>query len=117
MKLWTALCRLLSILTVVGLMTASMAPPSMAAVGTASPSVMDMASMPDDMPCCPGGDQAPDCDKACPLAILCLGMGVAQASAPGSMIARLDPIAVMLPGGDSAYRSRAAPPPRKPPRL
>ncbi len=117
MKLWTALCRLLSILTVAGLMTASMAPPSMATAGTASPSVTDMVSMPGDMPCCPDRDQAPDCGKACPLAILCLGMGIAQASAPGSMIARLDTIAVMLPGGDIAYRSRGAPPPRKPPRL
>ncbi len=111
-----ALFRALSILTIVSLLTASMAPPSMAAIGD-DVSYAGMTTS-DDMPCCPSEESVPDCQKSCPLALLCVANCFANPSI-FSASANTQPLlaGVLMPHSDPDYRSIAASPPRKPPRI
>lgn len=126
---WLALCRLLSICAIVGLVLAPLTAPAgavgmgAAAMGGAAPSAMQdvvagasAAEMADGMPCCPPEKPAlPDCQKACPWAALCLakcfGGAVASAFVP-IRVAR----AASLAAFDDAARDGLpqAPPPRPP---
>jgi hypothetical protein len=107
MKLWLAITRLLSILAIVGIVLAPFTAPAVAD-GMAAPMAMtdtgtDMTSVADDMamaemPCCPPEKPAvPDCQKACPLATLCLAKLV-QGILPAGAVSAV----ALLPGNDAA---------------
>ena len=72
----------------------------------------------DDMPCCPSEESVPDCQKSCPLALLCVANCFANPSI-FSASANTQPLlaGVLMPHSDPDYRSIAASPPRKPPRI
>lgn len=119
MQICLLISRLLSILAIVGLLTAPMANPSnAAAMDDASTAVMtEMASMPDGMPCCPDQPAFPDCSKSCLMAVLCMakcfpGTPAASATIP----TRTAVAAVKVPWDDIWQDLLPDPPPPKPPR-
>ncbi|BCP52278.1 hypothetical protein K32_08950 [Kaistia sp. 32K] len=132
MKLRSLLPRLLSILAVLGLLTAPIAVPSAAAMTAVEtmttaepmaamedmPAMEAMAGMTDGMPCCPEQKQSlPDCQKACPLAILCLAKCFPNAPVVGASTPAIPmPVAVLVPSNDAARDPWAEPPPPRPPR-
>jgi len=112
-QVWSLIARLLSILAIAGLLTAPLAMPTSAATGDASMS--EMATMSDDMPCCPHEKPVwPDCSKSCPLAVMCMGMFVPAASA--FLPVRLAVADVKVPGDEIWRHLLPDPPPPKPPR-
>ena len=129
MILRLALCRILSVCAIVGLVLAPLTKPASAVgmgaavMGVAGFSVMrdvgaeaSAAEIADGMPCCPPEKPAlPDCQKACPLAAMCLAKcfsGVVASSFVPIRIAR----ATSLVALDEAARDSLpqAPPPRPP---
>ncbi|WP_262297093.1 hypothetical protein [Microvirga sesbaniae] len=125
MKPWLAITRLLSILAIVGIVLAPFTAPAVAG-GMAAPVAMtdtgmDMASSDDgmtmaDMPCCPPEKPAmPDCQKACPLATLCLAKLVQGILPVGEVSARLGIAVALLPGNDAAPDTLLPLPPPRPP--
>jgi len=126
MKPWLAITRLLSILAILGLVLAPFTAPAVAG-GMAAPIAMadaDMAlgSMDDDdmamadMPCCPPEKPVmPDCQKACPLATLCLAK-ITQGILPaGAVSARFSIALALVPGNDASPDTLAPIPPPRPP--
>jgi hypothetical protein len=121
MKPWLAITRLLSILAVLGLVLAPFTVPAVAG-GMAAPmtmadaGAMDMASMGDDMPCCPPEKPVmPDCQKACPLATLCIAK-IVQGIAPASAVpSRFSIARALLPGNDANLKTLDPIPPPRPP--
>jgi hypothetical protein len=92
---------------------------SVAPMDVASTAKMsDPASMADGMPCCPHEKPAlPDCQKACPLAILCLAKCFPNAPATSVVFpVRLAVAEVKTPGNDYWRDRLRDPPPLKPPR-
>ncbi len=84
MQFFSPTPRLLSILAIVGLLTAPMVTPSNAVTmdDTSMAGMSETASMPDGMPCCPNEKPAlPDCAKSCPLAVVCVGSAVSAPAA------------------------------------
>lgn len=120
MQLLTLIPRLLSILAIVGLLTAPMVTPSSAvAMGDASMAGMsETASMPDGMPCCPDEKPTlPDCAKSCPLAVLCMAKCFPGSPAlSAAMPVRIAVAAVNVPWDDVSRDGLRDPPPPKPPR-
>ncbi|NBJ09436.1 hypothetical protein [Microvirga arsenatis] len=126
MKSWLAITRLLAIFAILGLVLAPFTAPAVAG-GMAAPMAMadvvamDMASMGDDMTmadmsCCPPEKPVmPDCQKACPLATLCLAK-VVQGIAPVSAVpSRFSVARALLPGNDANMDTLAPIPPPRPP--
>jgi hypothetical protein len=125
MKPWLAITRLLSILAIVGIVLAPFTAPAVAGgmvvpvaathTGTDMTSVDgDMAMA--DMPCCPPEKPAlPDCQRACPLATLCLAK-IVQGILPADAVSTRFGIALALVPGDDADPVTLAPilPPRPP---
>jgi hypothetical protein len=123
MKPWLAITRLLSVLAIVGLVLAPFTAPAVAG-GMAAPTAtadaaMDVASMDDgmaEMPCCPPEKPVmPDCQKACPLATLCLAK-IVQGIMPVSAVpARVSLAQALIPGDDADPDTLAPIPPPRPP--
>jgi hypothetical protein len=109
----------------VGIVLAPFTVPAVAG-GMAAPMAMadtgmDMTSMDGDMamaemPCCPPEKPVmPDCQKACPLATLCLAK-IVQGILPGSAVAVRFSIALALVPGNDANPDTLVPiPPPRPP--
>lgn len=81
-------------------------------------SMGDMASMPDDMPCCPQKQaKVPDCSKGCPLNVLCL-FGIANVATGDadtfSILAHKD---LFRPIPVEVLASWAGDPPHRPPSI
>ncbi len=123
MKPWLAITRLLSILAIVGIVLAPFTAPAVAGgmvvpMATADTG-MDMASMGDamaDMPCCPPEKPVmPDCQKACPLATLCLAKIVQGIVPVNAVPARFGLAQALIPGNDANPDTLAPIPPPRPP--
>jgi hypothetical protein len=120
MKLWLAITRLLSILAILGLVLAPFTAPAVAG-GMAAPMAMDISSIGDevamaDMPCCPPEKPVmPDCQKACPLATLCLAKLVQGIAPVSDMPSRFNIARALLPGNDASPDTLAPIPPPRPP--
>ena len=118
--LWSLVPRLLSVLAVVGLLTAPLAMPLSAAVmDDVSMAVMsEMAPFSDDMPCCPHQNPVlPDCSKFCPLAGSCLGMSFPGVPAAFFTIPARFAVADVRTLGDDSWRDFLLDPPApRPPR-
>ena len=113
MRFWVNLRRALAVLALVGLVTTPLATPTAAAPMQAGMS----ADMPDGMPCCPEDKPVmPDCAKACPLMMVCVGKVFRTASAEGSALPALAVVAVIIPADDAMPEGLAQPPPARPPR-
>jgi hypothetical protein len=112
-----ALHRALALIALVGLVLAPLTAPAMAR-GTASMAVMSAqdGEAVADMPCCPPEKPVmPDCQKACPLAALCLAKcfsGLVSASAVPN---RLGVALAMISGDEAAPDTLAHGPPPRPP--
>jgi len=119
-QLFSFISRLLSILAIVGLLTAPMVAPSSAvAMDDASMAGMSgMASVPDDMPCCPNEKPSlPGCAKSCPFAILCLAKCFPAVPAVSVVMpARVFVADVKTSWDDNLRDILPDPPPPKPPR-
>jgi hypothetical protein len=119
-KFWTLFPRLLSILAVVSLLTAPMVTPSAAVTMAVDPkaTMADMASMPDGMPCPSDQRQSvPDCQKSCPLAIVCVAKCFPNASTTAAItLTRLSAADVITPSNDVGHDLLPNPPPPRPPR-
>ncbi len=69
-----------------------------------------------DMPCCPPEKPAvPDCQKACPLATLCLAKLVQGILPVSAVSARFSVTLALLPGNDAPLDTLAPLPPPRPP--
>jgi hypothetical protein len=109
MKPWLAITRLLAILAIVGIVVAPFAAPAVAG-GMAAP--MAIA----DMPCCPPAKPVmPDCQKACPLATLCLAKIVQGIMPMNAVPARFSIAQALIPGNDANPDTLAPIPPPRPP--
>jgi hypothetical protein len=125
MKLWLAITRLLSVLAILGLVLAPFTAPAVAGGMPASMAItdtrMDMPSIDGDMamaemPCCPPEQPAvPDCQKACPLATLCLAKIVQGILPVDAVSARFSIALALIPGNDSNPDTLAPVPPPRPP--
>ena len=119
MRLWSLIPRLLSILAILGFLTAPMATPSAAEAMAARPmaQMMDMGAMPDDMPCCPDQKQSlPDCQKPCPLATICMAKCVPGVAQRVFALFRLDRPGIVGPTDDQMRNPTTGAPPDRPPR-
>src|SRR3982751_1275971 len=112
MTLWRILRTLLPVVAIMGIVSAPLATPAAAAML----SVGQVTAMTDDMPCCPREKPVvPDCQKACPLAALCVAKcfsGLASASAVPN---RLGVALAMITGDEAAPDTLAHGPPPRPP--
>jgi len=126
MKLWLAITRLLSVLAVLALVLAPITAPAVAGgmaapVAMADAATMGMAPMDHDMAmadmsCCPPEKPVmPDCQKACPLATLCLAKIVQSIAPVGVVLARVSIARALLPGNDTNPDTLAPIPPPRPP--
>jgi hypothetical protein len=91
--------------------TAAAVPIEMAAAQSEAAAV----DMPEDMPCCPQTQKAPDCAKICPFMAVCAGMAfpiatIAAVSVPATRFA------VLAPHDDAKLSGLAQGPPAKPPK-
>lgn len=124
-----ALCRLLSILAVVGLVLAPLTAPQVGMSGVmasggaqlsmhhAGEADAAMTNMAEAMPCCPPEKPAiPDCQKACPLAAMCLAKCFGGLTTSDVVPFRIGFLNAMILGDDSAPESLAQAPPPRPPR-
>ena len=121
MILLLALRRLLAILAVVSLAlapaTASAVPEGDAArmAAMADPAADGMAAM-DDMPCCPPAEpMLPDCQKACPLAALCLAKVASGLPAAAAVLVRMAIPSRAVWGLQVTFVSETLRPPPEPP--
>jgi len=119
-KLLSLVFHLLSILAVVSFLAAPMVTPSRAGgkENASLAAMSDMASMSDSMPCCPDEKPSlPDCQKSCPLAILCMAKCFPSVPAASVLIpARFAVAEVKMPGNDVWRDLLPEPPPPEPPR-
>jgi hypothetical protein len=112
------LCRLLTVLVIVGLviapLTARANTGAMASMAMTSMSD-DTAAMSEDMPCCPDKSTPVGCDQ-CPLMALCAATTL-QAPLPAG-VAEIQSVTLrmLLPGSDPEVESVGYSPPPKPPR-
>lgn len=119
--LWLAIRRLLAILAVAGVVLAPVTAPGAAGEKSMGMTMPGSASVESDMtladmPCCPPEKPAvPDCEKACPLASLCLAKLV-QAIVPVDVASvRFNIAAALLPRNDAAPDTVSPLPPPRPP--
>jgi hypothetical protein len=105
------LCRLLTVLVIVGLVIA----PLSARANTAGMASMAVTSMSDDMPCCPDKSAPVDCDQ-CALMALCASTTL-QAPLPANVTEiQAVTLRLLLPGSDPEAEGVGYSPPPKPPR-
>ncbi|WP_256939213.1 hypothetical protein [Ensifer adhaerens] len=119
MRPWSLISRVLSILAILGLLTAPMATPSAAEAVAPAPAagMMDMGAMPDDMSCCPDQKQSlPDCQKSCPLATICMAKCFPSVSQREFALLRLDRLVNLAPYMDRMRDPTIGTPPDRPPR-
>lgn len=119
MRLWSLIPRLLSILAVLGFLTAPMATSSAAEAMAAQTmaQMMDMSAMPDDMPCCPDQKQSlPDCQKSCPLATICMAKCFPSVAQREFALFRLERAVVIDTYDDQMRDPTPGIPPDRPPR-
>ena len=125
MKPWLAITHLLSVLAILGLVLAPLTAPAVAGAMVAPEAMadagMDMASAGDvvamaEMPCCPPEKPiTPDCQKACPLAALCLAKIVQGVVFASAVPARFSMALSLIPGNDANPKTLALAPPSRPP--
>jgi hypothetical protein len=113
--------RLLSILSVVGLLIAPVVASSAAAamihVPMGAMGDMQSVSMPEGMPCCPDqAPAAPDQQKSCPLAISCMAGSVTIAPTAVASVLLLTNGQAIAPHNDMERDVLAQSPPLRPPR-
>lgn len=120
MRLWSLISRLLSILAILGLLTAPMATPSAADAMAGAQSMAQMADMgaiPGDMSCCPDQQQSrSDCQKSCPLATICMAKCFPSVSQREFALLRLDRLVNLAPYMDRMRDPTIGAPPDRPPR-
>ena len=106
--------RLLAMLLIAGLVTASLTAP--AAESSVVSTATAAASMSDDMPCCPDKSPPADCDK-CQLMAICVFKSFQ--AVPSTAVAELLPTIVrtLVPRSDPDMESLGHPPPPRPPRF
>ncbi|ATU94476.1 hypothetical protein B5P45_09590 [Phyllobacterium zundukense] len=93
---------------------AAMADQTMSGMGN----MADMASMPDDMPCCPEKQaKVPDCAKGCPLNVLCLSGLASLSSAPLNAFSFPLQKDLFHPLATEVLASWAGDPPHRPPSI
>lgn len=114
------LSRLLAILAIAGLLVSplALAVAGKMAVESTAP-MADMASMPEDMPCCPHQNQSPpDCQKNCLFAALCTAQCIPAVPAEAIFVLR-SPVQAepLYPYDDVPRDQRSIAPPRRPPRI
>jgi hypothetical protein len=107
---------LLAALACAGLILAPMlAAVAMPVEMTAAHSDADAMDMPEDMPCCPQTQKAPDCAKVCPFMALCAGLAFPIAHV-GVISLPMTIGAVLAPRDDAKPSRLAQGPPTKPPK-
>jgi hypothetical protein len=120
-KILSVFPRLLSILAILGFLTALAAtlPAAGTLVDAPTAAMADMTSMPDGMPCCPHEKQSiPDCQKNCPFAALCTAQCVL--AVPGEVaflvrrLAQAEPLTLY---NEALRDQRSVAPPQRPPRV
>ncbi|WP_434730675.1 hypothetical protein [Rhizobium binae] len=119
MRLLSLIPRLLSILAILGFLTAPMATPSAAEAMAVQPmaAMTDMGAMSDDMSCCPDQKQSlPDCQKSCPLATICMAKCVPGVAQREFALFRLDRPVIVGRSNDRMRDPTTGPPPDRPPR-
>ena len=111
------LTRILSLLAIVGLLAAPLAP-RMAMANQVAEAAMAMADMEEGMPCCPDQKSSTsDCQKSCPLAVMCMAKcfpNAADWGGHGDMVESL--AGVIAPVEELEPHLLAAGPPSEPPR-
>src|SRR5579863_1709357 len=117
MGLRSALGRVFALLAIVGLLVTPIARPVMAMpmdmhASMGEPATADAvaATMPDDMPCCPGKATFPDCGKDCPLMAMCAATSL-QFVAQTTLIVPVTLVSIVFPGEHSDPASVAHAPP------
>jgi hypothetical protein len=117
---WSLIPRLLSILAVLSLLIVPMMMLSGAAATdhAATAKISDMATTADGMPCCPHKKPVlPDCDKSCPLAIVCMANCFPAAPTASAFIPVRYAVAFVKKPSNDLWRDLLPdPPPLKPPR-
>jgi hypothetical protein len=115
--IWLAIRRALALLALMGLVLAPLTAPTLAS-GTASMAAMsaDNGEAMADMPCCPPEKPVmPDCQKACPLAALCVAKCFSGLVAASAVPSRLGVALAMIAGDEAAPDTLAHGPPPRPP--
>lgn len=111
------LTRILSLLAIFGLLAAPLAP-RMAMANQVAEAAMAMADMEEGMPCCPDQKSSTsDCQKSCPLAVMCMAKcfpNAADWGGHGDMVESL--AGVIAPVEELEPHLLAAGPPSEPPR-
>jgi hypothetical protein len=113
-KLWLVLRRVLSILAVLGVVTAPLSTPSIASAAGIGEMIASEA-MPGDMPCCPEQPVPPDCLKACPLLTICTAKTFLTSLESVTWVTGMSIIATAIPRSDASRPSLAQGPPERPP--
>jgi hypothetical protein len=114
--IWAAIRRVLACLALVGLVLAPLAAVAgQTAMSAPAMSAHDGEGMA-DMPCCPPEKPViPDCQKACPLAALCVAKCFSGLVAASAVLNRLGVALAMIPGDEAAPDTLAHGPPPRPP--
>jgi hypothetical protein len=112
-----ALCRALALLALVGLVFAPLTTPAMAGgAGSMAAMSADNGEAMAEMPCCPPEKPVmPDCQKACPLAALCVAKCFSGLVAASAVPNRLGVALAMIAGDEAAPDTLAHGPPPRPP--
>ena len=109
------LTRVLSLLAIVGLLATPLAPRMAMASQSAA---MSMTDMEEGMPCCPDQKSStPECQKSCPLAVMCMAKCFPNAADWGGQGDMVESLAgVIAPVEELEPHLLAAGPPSEPPR-
>lgn len=105
---------LLAIFVIAGLIAAPLAFP-VAAMGASTSAIFNMASMSDDMPCCPDTQKNKDC-KDCPLFAICVLKTLPTHPAADATAVRPDRYHQLVVHDDLMFDGIDRPPPDHPPR-
>jgi hypothetical protein len=105
---------LLAVLVTAGLTIAPLATPA-AAEHSMAAGLMQMADMPDDMPCCPDKQKSSGCQD-CPLVAICMLKVLQTGPSTGVVLMRGPSRQRLHPLDDMVVDGLARPPPDHPPR-
>lgn len=105
---------LLAVFVIAGLVVAPLARP-VAAMGVSDVGISDMASMADDMPCCPDTQKKNDC-KDCPLLAICVVKNLAAQPLADAIVLRPVKHLQLAARNDLMSDGFDRPPPDHPPR-
>jgi hypothetical protein len=106
--------RVLAVLAIVGLVATPLALP-VASIGSSNVAMSDMASMTDEMPCCPDTQKKNDC-KDCPLLAICAVKNLASQPIADAMVVRPAKHYQLAIHDDLMSDGLDRPPPDHPPR-